>query len=50
MDKEIVIAGPSESAESPYELLDDRFRACQGEEVVLRRALDRGTGIFSSWS
>jgi gluconolactonase len=39
MDKEIVIAGPSqsaESAESPYELLDDRFRACQGEKRFQR--------------
>ena len=36
MDKESVVAVPSESAESPYELLDDRFRACQGDKRLQR--------------
>jgi gluconolactonase len=36
MDKESVVAVPSESADSPYELLDDRFRACQGDKRLQR--------------
>ena len=41
MDSESVVAVPSESAESPYELLDDRFRACQGDRR-LRRLFSEG--------
>ena len=41
MDSESVVAVPSESAESPYELLDDRFRACQGDKR-LRRLFSEG--------
>jgi len=32
MDKETESAAPGEGAESPYELFDDRFGACQGDK------------------
>jgi hypothetical protein len=38
--------------ESPYELFDDRFRACQGDKR-LRRLFSEGrwlgAGVFSGW-